>query len=544
MSEEELLQRTFFLSVVPSSYLLGIIKNKKISTERLKTKYLEILGKEVKHPKTALENLAYYKLIHFFVRSNILTTEEEKELFFQFRDSSNPIFYLYKYKTQPFANIDEVNKEIQKAYKKVELDEFAEFILIENVEVKNISSTLRYKDFKIVNNVIHKEDILEFKFEFLEIIKYLDPNYIPRHVYSLKFGLFWIDIVNELVIIKCQSYRIVEAIINYLEKIFKTSFWKFNLHKSIVDKIFDFNEMVKISLASKKELDNSLLDSITIIDKKYPEKSKDPIYKFLLKYERKMGSYFTNIEGFVNKIKVSVAEIGKISLIGKNIKLDKCREWLITILLKLMKIQEKFLLSKDFKSYITSHDYITRTKLYNFIKNKKAQEKLYELIEKVISLKNHPELEAFEFLFPLNIAYNFQDYLISIANLNCNQEDCNATIRCPNEECDSNNFKTFRKFAENTLHIKCVECQTEILEDLELECLDDHKQNLSKDNAITFLFNLDFKMELNKIFDILEIGFKINNENEIFYINLTFKVNFYNMISVLLTKKYYFFATM
>jgi len=79
MSEEEFLQRTFFLSVVPSSYLLGIIKNKKISTEKLKTKYLEIFGKEVEHPKTALENLAYYKLILFFVKSNVLTIEEEKE---------------------------------------------------------------------------------------------------------------------------------------------------------------------------------------------------------------------------------------------------------------------------------------------------------------------------------------------------------------------------------------------------------------------------------------------------------------------------------
>ncbi len=143
---------------------------------------------------------------------------------------------------------------------------------------------------------------------------------------------------------------------------------------------------------------------------------------------------------------------------------------------------------------------------------------MYELIEKVISLKYHPELEAIEFLCPLDIAYYFKDYFISIANLRCNQEDCNATIRCPNDDCDSTEFNTFRKFAEKTIHIKCTKCQSEISREVEIECLDNHKQYLSKEEAITFLFNLDIKMELIKILDTIETGFTIDSENEIFYI--------------------------
>jgi hypothetical protein len=517
MTEEVFLQRSFFLSVVPHGDLLGNLKRKKIKTEKLKEKYSELFGKEVKNPIKAIEKLPHYKLVNFFIKFKILSIEEEKELYFQFRDSDNPIFYLYKYKTQPFTTINNVKNGIEKEFKKVKLGKF-EFELSNTVETPSVTSSLRYKDFKIVNNSIHEENILEFKFEFLEKIKYLDPNYIPRQVYSLKFGLFWVDTINNLVIIKCQAYKIVEVIINFLEKIFKTSFWKFNLQKSMVDKIFDFNELVKISLASRKEINKLSLDSITIIDKDYAEKLKDPVYKFLLNYERKMGSYFTDIEGFSDKTKVSVAEIGKISLIGKKIPIDKCRGWLITILIKLMKIQEEFLISKDFKSYINSHDYIRRTKLYNYLKNKKAQEKMYELVEKVISLKNQPELEAIEFHFPFDVAYYFQDYLISTVNLRCSKEDCNAVIMCPNEGCDSTSFKTFKKFGDNTLSVRCSNCKTEISKDVEIECLDNHKQFLSKNEAIAFLFNLDIKTELNKIFKNLDIGFTINSENEIFYI--------------------------
>ena len=65
MSEEEFLQRSFFLSVVPRGYLIGILKRKKIKTEKLKEKYLELFGKEIKNPIKAIENLPHYNLKFF-----------------------------------------------------------------------------------------------------------------------------------------------------------------------------------------------------------------------------------------------------------------------------------------------------------------------------------------------------------------------------------------------------------------------------------------------------------------------------------------------
>ncbi len=518
MSEIKFLQRSFFLKNVPKQYLLGILKKKKLSKENLKEKYRKSFGEDVENPKNAIDRLPRYKLIEFFIINNILTQDKEKELYFEFRDSHNPSFYLYKYKRNPFPEISKIKELIQISFNDAILDKFSKFLLQETENQIDIEGDFRFKGFKIKYASIKEESILEVRFEYLEKIDYLDVNYIPKFVYSLKFGLFWIDIENNLVIIKCQSYRIVESIIEFFEKIFKTYIWKFNLQKSIVDKIFDFNEIVKISLKSRKEVDNSKLDLITIIDKKFSDKLKDPTYAFLLDYERRMGSYFTHIRGFRKKLKINVSEVGKISLIGGSIKLEKCREWLIELLLELMKIQEELLSSKEFRLFLKSSDILRRTEIYKNLNHNASREKFIDLMANIIKLKDNPELDNIDFHFPSEIGYYYRNYLIETVDPRCNDPDCDAPIICPSEECSSMEFSLKKKMGSNEYCLKCENCNLEISNDTELECLENHKQLYKLNDNLSYLFKFEFKVKINSILKRIGTGYQINNDKEIFYI--------------------------
>ena len=92
MSQEKIRQKNFFLSVVPGSYLIGIIKNKKYPRDELKAMLEFISHKKIINLKSSLNNLSYQILIKLFIEYEILTLEETKDLYLQFRDSKNPIF--------------------------------------------------------------------------------------------------------------------------------------------------------------------------------------------------------------------------------------------------------------------------------------------------------------------------------------------------------------------------------------------------------------------------------------------------------------------
>ena len=72
MNTELISQRTFFLSVVPHKYLLGILKNKKLTVDQLRSKYQKFSGIKVENPKSVIKNLPQYKLIEFLIKSEIL----------------------------------------------------------------------------------------------------------------------------------------------------------------------------------------------------------------------------------------------------------------------------------------------------------------------------------------------------------------------------------------------------------------------------------------------------------------------------------------
>ena len=93
MGEIEFIQRAFFLKWVPKEYLIRILNNKKFTIDELKQKFYITFGKRVDNPKERIKGLPHYKLVEFFIKSEILKIDKEKELFFEFRDSRDPIFY-------------------------------------------------------------------------------------------------------------------------------------------------------------------------------------------------------------------------------------------------------------------------------------------------------------------------------------------------------------------------------------------------------------------------------------------------------------------
>lgn len=355
-------------------------------------------------------------------------------------------------------------------------------------------------------------------FEYLERIDYIKKGYIPSSVYNLRSGFLWLDKNNQLIIIKSHDYNIVNAIISALGVLFNSKYYKFNLQQNIVDKIFNKKEMVKNVLRSDKYTNPDLIESLIVRDKDYAEKSRDPKYKVFSEYQRKSGSYLTNIKGFSKKIKINVIETGKISLTGKSIKLDKCREWLIEVLLKIINIQENLLNAGDIDDYIKSSDFIERTNLYKKVNSQKARKKISELIKKITILKTNITLNYVDFNFPLGISFYFDEFLIPLVDLRCSNGECDISILCPNNKCDSIEFKIQKIITKRTFELKCMHCNNEIITETQLECVDGHANKLDLNESIFFIFHPSLKMELNNILSGLKLSYQIQDEKETFYI--------------------------
>jgi len=327
-----------------------------------------------------------------------------------------------------------------------------------------------------------------------------------------------LDKKNQLLIIKCQNTAINEAIVSLLGEFFKTKYWKFSLRKEIVDEIFDKREMIKNSLTASKNTDPDLFNSMVIKDVEFERKAQNPKFKFIIEYERRSSSYRTNIEGFRNKIKVNVTQYGKISLIGKSVKIKRCREWLINLLVQILDIHQNFLQSNDISTYIRTSDFIKRTSFYEKIKNKKAREKIFELIEKIVFLKENSKINNVDFYFPMDIAYYYYGYLIPFPNLSCSKDDCNSSLLCPSENCDSYKFEIKRDVKKRRFYLKCSSCKEEISEEHRLECIDSHIGKFNLQDSIDYIFHPSLKIELNKIFQELNLVYEINNDIETYYI--------------------------
>ncbi len=519
MEKGNIIQRKFFLGVIPDDYLKGILKKKIKSREELKKLLENFFKKKIKNPENKLKNLSHSKLTDLFIQFNLLTIEEEKHYFLQFRDSKDPIFYLFKIQKNFINDLNKIKEKIDNFFEINKLD--INYKFSDNYKTQEIINNYiyNYKDFELIDYKLDQDnEILELSFEYLERINYLKKEYIPSFVYNLRSGFLWLDRNNQLIIIKCHDYNIVKAIISALGTLFNSKYYKFNLQQSIVDKIFDKKEIVKNVLKSDKYINPDLIESVVVRDKDYAEKSKDPKYKVLSEYQRKSGSYLTNIKGFSKKTKIDVIESGKISLTGKAIKLDKCREWLIVILLKIIKIQENLLKIGDIDSYIKSSDFIERTNLYKKVNNQKARKKISELINKITILKTNPTLNYVDFSFSLGISFYFDEFLIPLVDLRCSNDECDTSVICPNNKCKSIEFEIKKNITKRTVELKCRYCNNEIKVDTELECVDGHANKLDLSESIFFIFQPSLKMELNNILNGLKLSYEIQDEKETFYI--------------------------
>ncbi|MBD3215571.1 MAG: hypothetical protein GF311_23375 [Candidatus Lokiarchaeota archaeon] len=518
MNQDKLKQEEYFLSVVPRSYLLGIINKKDFTEAKLKKMLETITKKKVIKVNSALDNLTMKELIELFIDYQLLTLNETKELYFQFRDNINPIFYLYKFQKDFELTLSELKKKLNELFKKLILNEDHEFIPLDNENNSNKKAVLpKYKDFHLINlKLLEENSILEVSFEYLERIDYISKSYIPKHVYTVKSGFFWVDKKNQLFIIKCKETTINEAIITTVEKFLKTKIWKFSLRKVVIDEIFDKREMIKNSLIASNP---DLFESMIIKDVKFSEKARSDKFDFIIEYERRASSYRTSIRGFRSKIKVNIAQYGKISLVGKSIKIDRVREWLIEILLQILEIHENFIQTNDISAYIKANDFITRTNLYDDIRNNKARQKIFEMVEKIFYLKNNPQLGNVDFNFTMKLGYYFDGFLIPTPNLRCNRDECNMSLCCPQEGCESISFEIKKDIRKRRFYLKCSECNERLSEEAQLECVDDHFCQFKLDDSLDYIFHPSLKIELNKIFNDLDLGYSLNYDIELYYIH-------------------------
>lgn len=174
--------------------------------------------------------------------------------------------------------------------------------------------------------------------------------------------------------------------------------------------------------------------------------------------------------------------------------------------------------SNDISSIIRTSDFIERTSLFRKVKNKKARKKIFELIEKIIFLKNNPKLNNVKYYFPMDYAYYFSEYLIPFPDLRCSKDECNTRLLCPNDECDSFKFVIKTDIKKREFYLKCSKCNEKLSQTQNLECIDSHNVKFNLENSITYILKLQLKIELNNILQELNTGFKIKNDIETFYI--------------------------
>jgi hypothetical protein len=520
MEKDNIIQRKYFLEALPDDYLKGIVREKIKAKEERKKLLERILNKKIKNSDKSLKNLTHSKLIDLFIQFNLLSIEEEKNYFLQFRDSKDPIFYLFKIQRKFVEDLDKIKEKIESFIKANALGINYKFIEKNKIIENQNKFPYKYKDFELIGTtkLDYDHEILELSFEYFEKLNYLKKDYIPSFVYNLRSGFLWLDRINQLIIVKCHDYNIVNVVISALGELFNSKYFKFNLQQVIVDKIFSRKEIVKNVLKADKFKNPGLIESLIVRDKDYAEKSKDPKYSVLSEYERKSGSYLTDIKGFSKKIKINVIESGKISLTGKSIKLDKCREWLIDVILKIISIQENLVKDGDINSYIKSSDFIERSKLFMNIKSQEARKKISELINKINILKTNPTLNYVDFNFPPGISFYFDEYMIPLVDLRCSNDECDISIMCPNNKCDSIEFIIKKSITKRTFELKCMYCNNEIKVDTELECIDGHAKKLDLNEAIFFIFHPALKIELNHILNGLKLGYQIQDEKETFHI--------------------------
>ncbi len=522
-TSDERLKNEFFLSVVPKEYLVGIIKKQKYSSENLAQMLFEITGQNFQKPNKKLIELTQTVLIEFILENQILNEPEILKLYYDFRDGKNPAFFMFQLKQELFGDLKALGSQLQMHLNEKQLD--YEIRLIDKTPINGVKEVITpQSDYKFRNlsfigkPLIQEDNILELRFEYSERKDYLSEEHIPKFVYHVKSGFLWIDNNNRLIIAKCQDELISTAIIEEISTFLNNRCFRFTFDKFFRDQLFSKEEIVKNNLKAKV-LKSDNFKNIIIRDLKLPQKSADPKFLFLLEYDPTSTSYLTNIAGFTGKIHLDVLTSGKIALRGKSIKIQTCRKWLIDILLKLVEIKDEVLKNSDFGSYIRSTASIKDSNIYKLLRNNAAREVLYDLINKVLVLKDNPKLETLDLPFPVELAIKFDKWFKVYFDVLCEEEDCGAQLLCPNEKCNLSQFDVVKEQLGKEFSIKCHNCNTAIKNGTPLNCVEGHLCKVDLNKGLHFLMSSQLRIELNQVFKQLDLRYSIFPEQETFLIN-------------------------
>ena len=244
-------------------------------------------------------------------------------------------------------------------------------------------------------------------------------------------------------------------------------------------------------------------------DSQLSKKTQSQEYHFLIEYDTTSSRYLTTVPGFKTKINLSISKGGKLSLLGRDIKMDKCREWLITLLVHMKQIQEHYLKESRFHEYIMSSDELKKSPFVKHCKHKHTKDFLENLVAGICSIKDSGR-NTFDLVSSLTLKnfFHLRDYSTILIDAHCEDEECNAPIICP--DCNSTDFISKRIGNKQIITIECLKCGAEIKQDIEIECTEGHSQNRNPIEFIICMANNVTKKEINSIFQSKGIPFILN----------------------------------
>jgi hypothetical protein len=118
----------------------------------------------------------------------------------------------------------------------------------------------------------------------------------------------------------------------------------------------------------------------------------------------------------------------------------------------------------------------------------------------------------------MKVGYYFFGFMIPYPNLRCSNDDCNAILLCNNEACESHRFEIKRNIRKRRYYLKCSKCKSEITEEHNLECIDNHVVKFKLEDSIDYVLHPALKIQINQIFKELNLTYEIDKNTELFYI--------------------------
>jgi len=391
--------------------------------------------------------------------------------------------------------------------------EYIEFIKIfaesVNKYSKNkleIEKETSIKDFKLIEENIIDNDIIEIMITYQQRIDYISPDTKePAHIYGLETGFIWISKKQNSVITKLNQYKIHKTIMLILANILKCNFRTFSLNQRIVDDLFGLDSL----RSGNFKHHNPKSDQVASKSLRDPQlMKKQEAIETNRSYNR--TSSYHKIRGLKLNNEISLrlnSKLGKIS-IQSNIKKSELRNWVHNIFERIMNQMNRFK-DEDFKSFVKNYN-LNEIRSLDEIKFKTSKELIINIFIGIATIlrKGAPEIQI-DFPFK-KIVSNLRDFITQPLFSPICQECGSDQIIC--KKCNNSQF--IFKYEKGKMRVFCTQCNVEI-ENLQIQvlCENNHQIEGDLEENLTILFNSDFnQLILNLIqeFD-LDISFHIED---------------------------------